>query len=80
MTQSYTYDALYRLTHATGRTHNALGQNAHETQYDFKSNAHLNDITQMSSYERYYDYDKSGNLHTMQQTGTNPFTRRYGTL
>ena len=29
----------------------------------------------MSSYERFYEYDNAGNLHTMQQTGTNPFTR-----
>ena len=73
--QNYTYDALYRLTHATGRMHNALGKNAHQTQADFKANAHLNDITQMSEYRRDYFYDYAGNLHTLRQTGTNPFTR-----
>ncbi|MCP4605256.1 MAG: RHS repeat-associated core domain-containing protein [Proteobacteria bacterium] len=73
--QEYTYDSLYRLVAAGGRTHNALGKNAHHTQKDFKSGAHLNDITQMSAYNRSYSYDEVGNMHTMQQTGTNPFTR-----
>lgn len=73
--QNYTYDALYRLTRATGRMHNSLGKNAHVTQADFKAGAYLNDITQLSEYARQYMYDHAGNLHTLWQTGANPFTR-----
>ncbi|MCP4602363.1 MAG: toxin [Proteobacteria bacterium] len=74
--QEYTYDALYRLINATGRTHEALTKDAYKTQADFKNNnAHLNDLTMMRQYTRGYTYDENGNLHTLSQTGHNPFTQ-----
>ena len=73
--QNYTYDALYRLTRATGRMHNSLGSEAYKTQSDFKAGSNLNDISQLSEYTRRYEYDGAGNMHTLRQLGTNPFTR-----
>lgn len=75
----YTYDALYRLTHATGWTHLALrgaGQGG-GTAPAWQGTRHssLNDAGNLVPYERQYHYDNSGNLTRMRQTGEITWTR-----
>ncbi|MFF0284090.1 SpvB/TcaC N-terminal domain-containing protein [Rhodococcus aetherivorans] len=84
----YTYDALYRLIHATGREH--LGQtggvrnpptapdgfNAFHTRLD-----HPGDFKNMGIYCEYYVYDSVGNFKAMKHHGSDPehagWTRQY---
>ncbi|MFO8072962.1 MAG: hypothetical protein R6V85_13900 [Polyangia bacterium] len=76
--QDYEYDALYRLTNATGRMHAALADAPFfNDPQSFKQSRHtlLNNQSLIATYERGYSYDDSGNLTEISQTGTNPFTR-----
>lgn len=66
----YTYDAIYRLTEATGREH--IGQTARDfnpqnrRDYDFAGLAdivaHPNDLQAMQRYTERYEYDAVGNF------------------
>lgn len=60
----YTYDALYRLTTATGREHPALAGSEHHSVNAFKQSEflNLNDKKQLRNYREEYTYDPSGNL------------------
>ncbi|GLH79784.1 hypothetical protein SSBR45G_46930 [Bradyrhizobium sp. SSBR45G] len=62
--RDFTYDALYRLTGATGRAHTALNKdNAASGAYDaFFSGGTLNDPNLLYRYTAGYAYDDSGNL------------------
>ncbi|MEX1211475.1 MAG: SpvB/TcaC N-terminal domain-containing protein [Balneolaceae bacterium] len=75
----YTYDALYRLTHATGWTHPALrdGQQGGGSTFGWHGRRHfsLNDSGALVPFERQYSYDLSGNLTRMRQTGEMAWTR-----
>lgn len=83
---SYTYDALYRLTAATGREH--LGQTGgqlnppRQTNHDdsFRTNLpHPHDGNAMGNYREEYTYDPVGNILSMVHTalGSGSWTRRY---
>jgi insecticidal toxin complex protein TccC len=64
----YEFDALYRLTKASGRAHKALTAAAlADGSYAqiFSSGANPNDSTAVEPYLLRYDYDASGNLQTM---------------
>ncbi len=81
----YTYDALYRLTRATGREH--LGQNGGGLNAPSQADAtdaprvgllHPGDGNAMAAYAESYTYDPAGNLLTMaHQVSTGAWTRRY---
>jgi RHS repeat-associated protein len=67
-TRDFTYDALYRLTGATGRAHTALTRDneAHGGyQPFFAENGALSDPNALYRYRTGYDYDDSGNLTTV---------------
>ncbi|MBK9284053.1 MAG: RHS repeat-associated core domain-containing protein [Sphingobacteriaceae bacterium] len=72
--REFEYDAIYRLTQATGRE-NVTGAN-----YPFPG---WQDMTRSNTpnttvgYTRNYSYDKLGNIEQMQQVGTNAFTRTF---
>jgi RHS repeat-associated protein len=74
---AFTYDALYRLSEATGRTHNALNGGEYKDPTAFKQSkwAALNDLGQLSLYTEQYAYDDNGNLCQLAHYGTNNFTR-----
>ena len=60
--QDYVYDALYRLTHATGRMHTALADTPFfNDPQSFKQSRHtlLNDQSLIALYGRDYTYDES---------------------
>ena len=64
-TRDFTYDALYRLTGATGRAHTALTRdNAARGGYEpfFAASGALTDPTALYRYSVGYDYDNGGNL------------------
>ncbi|MGM0507369.1 MAG: RHS repeat-associated core domain-containing protein [Bacteroidota bacterium] len=75
----YTYDALYRLTKATGWTHLALqgGPQGGGPSSGWQGTRHfsLNDGGDLVPYERQYTYDLSGNLTRCRQTGDLSWTR-----
>ena len=78
----YTYDALYRLTEATGREH--IGQNSiNETgaaKNDYRNFpfVHANDTDGLRNYTEHYLYDAVGNILQMQHSaGTGSWTRNY---
>jgi len=70
----YTYDALYRLTVATGREH--LGQtrkpqpHSHNDEGRMGINLSANDGTAMGTYNESYIYDAVGNILSMQHRGS----------
>jgi len=64
--QTYTYDALYRLKEATGRSHSELtGNEFAGGEGIFKQSiwSELNNLDKLYIYTRKYDYDKAGNLY-----------------
>ena len=65
----YTYDAIYRLSTATGREH--IGQNRAPDPWDtFRiGNPLPSDGTQLRQYTQQYDYDACGNLLLMRNPG-----------
>src|SRR5206468_4962951 len=82
----YTYDAIYRLTEATGREH--IGQTAHDfnpqnrRDYDIVGLldfiAHPNDFQAMRRYTERYEYDAVGNFRFMRHSADNGnWTREY---
>jgi RHS repeat-associated protein len=70
----YTYDALYRLTEATGREMKALAMPTHN---DFANNIALPNpaANAMQNYTQQYTYDALGNIQRMQSKGF--WTRDY---
>ena len=79
----YTYDALYRLTKASGWTHEALRPADHASPPGsrppeaFKGTRHLNlnNGQALIRYTRTYDYDEAGNMREMKHV----FNRRANT-
>ncbi len=73
----FVYDALYQLTQATGREHNALTKTDYKTPETFKGvqQADINNGADLSTYKRNYTYDDSGNLTKMVHVGNNSYTR-----
>ena len=78
---SYEYDAIYRLTAATGREH--IGQHA-SPQVDHDDSPRMNqplptDSAAMRNYTESYDYDPVGNILAMihQAGALGSWTRRY---
>ncbi|MCX4672356.1 sugar-binding protein [Streptomyces sp. NBC_01381] len=74
----FTYDALYRLTEATGREHlGLLAAGVHAPVVD-----HPGDRDALGRYHESYAYDLAGNLDLLTHTGTDPahpgWTRRFG--
>lgn len=78
----YEYDAIYRLTQATGREHISIG----DTQLDqngtpIQSLPHPNDGAATRNYEEDYEYDKAGNIlslfHGAGPSNTASWTREY---
>lgn len=63
--QSFEYDALYRLTRATGREHAALNQPAHGSIGPFTPVPHLNNENALVNYTESYEYDDTGNILRM---------------
>jgi hypothetical protein len=67
----FIYDALYRLTEATGREH--IGQSAFDfapldgnyRDYPFAGAANQNDLQKLRTYTERYDYDPVGNFQKM---------------
>lgn len=80
---NYTYDALYRLTKATGRQH--IGINANTYQNNQSDNSFMqciygpipssNDATALENYIENYTYDEAGNLKLKQHIASTSFTR-----
>ena len=68
-TSTYEYDALYRLTKATGREKDALSMPTHE---DFPN---LATPSAVQNYVQKYEYDALGNILQMQSAGE--WTRNY---
>ena len=84
---NYTYDALYRLIHATGREH--IGQTANDNpqlkpHYDSNDSiriglAHPQDGQAMRHYTERYEYDAVGNILTwMHAANGGSWTREHG--
>ncbi|MBI4487611.1 MAG: toxin [Deltaproteobacteria bacterium] len=87
----YTYDAIYRLIHASGREHvgqteNNLPQHMPELKphYDFNDSTrmnlpHPNDWNKMRPYDEKYEYDQVGNILKMihEASPTGSWTRHY---
>ncbi|MGE5830767.1 MAG: SpvB/TcaC N-terminal domain-containing protein, partial [Micromonosporaceae bacterium] len=67
---AYTYDALYRLTEATGREH--LGGADSPTGDTPQWTAHPGDGTAMTRYVQRYDYDAVGNLLSLRHRSADP--------
>jgi RHS repeat-associated protein len=65
----YAYDALYRLSEATGREHTALSnkKDAYKDTNSFKQSAfaNVNDMQKLANYKEKYSYDKAGNLYQL---------------
>ncbi|MDG5817068.1 RHS repeat-associated core domain-containing protein [Chitinispirillales bacterium ANBcel5] len=77
---TYEYDALYRLTRATGREHNGLNQTTpqHGDEWFNQHLANINDANALANYTRTYSYDKGNNLTQIQHSAsdsTRSFTR-----
>lgn len=76
----FEYDALYQLTSATGRVHQALLQNDYADRSREggvpanwgKGTRHitLNNGASVERYTRTYEYDEAGNIKTIKHTGT----------
>jgi RHS repeat-associated protein len=60
----YRYDALYRITQATGREHASLGNPPDNHEPTFAPLPHPNDPNALRTYTELYAYDASGNLTT----------------
>jgi RHS repeat-associated protein len=79
---AYEYDAIYRLTSATGREHPGQ-QMPDETDSPFAALPHPNDTQAMRAYVESYQYDEAGNIKQMlhqqflPQGGTGGWKRRY---
>ncbi len=70
---TYEYDALYRLTKASGREHNSL---ANLSNNDFVNNIiGSEDGTNMRNYTQTYQYDELGKLLQMKSNGV--WTQNY---
>ncbi len=65
---TYVYDALYRLTSATGREHDDLGGTSAPGPElpDWATSAHLNDWQAIHKYREIYGYDEVGNLESVE--------------
>ncbi len=65
---TYVYDALYRLTSATGREHDDLGGTSAPGPElpDWATSAHLNDWQAIHKYREIYGYDDVGNLESVE--------------
>jgi RHS repeat-associated protein len=84
----YTYDALYRLTTASGREH--IAQAAHGFSPPFGDRrdyplvalrAQPNDLRALRPYAEQYEYDAVGNIETLRHTANGDgWTRYYGFL
>ncbi|HHL2458341.1 TPA: RHS repeat domain-containing protein [Yersinia enterocolitica] len=69
---TYIYDALYQLIQAKGRE-----SHTHATQNQQPSAlAKLIDENQLVEYDRYYTYDRAGNLTEIQHDGANKYTKK----
>jgi len=76
-TQTYTYDALYRLIEATGREHTSQGQPI-SSELTPGAHPHPNDPSAMRTYVESYIYDAVGNIEQMQHVASGGnWTRRY---
>lgn len=71
----YEYDAVYRLTSATGRLHagqndldNTARNDASYFNFPFKNNAGANDASAFRNYREQYTYDRAGNMLSQVQT------------
>ena len=76
----YVYDALYRLTQATGREHAGGMADVQRDQNDvpLMNLPHANDAQALRNYVEQYVYDAVGNVLTMlHQAGVGSWTRRY---
>jgi RHS repeat-associated protein len=81
----YTYDAIYRLTIATGREHLGLTNNALRAPQQVTNDdgfrtglIHPNDGNAMGTYTESYAYDEVGNLLAMiHRVNSGSWTRRY---
>lgn len=71
---SYAYDAISRLLSATGRE-----STSHAESYRWADApvAGSPNAESAQAYTRQYTYDKVGNIQTLQQTGSNAFTRTF---
>lgn len=74
----YTYDAFYQLIEAQGRTHQAMQRTDYAHGLDapgfIKGTRHinLNNLDQLQSYTRTYEYDLNGNMeHMVHRSGAN---------
>lgn len=80
-TSYYTYDALYRLTDATGREHAGqlnFGMEDNWNDLPFLKQYSQNDPMAWRTYTQQYLYDGVGNILQMQHTATNDnWTRNY---
>ena len=78
---SYTYDALYRLIEAKGREHpgqNVAPGRTHEDLVPSTPIPHANDGQAMQLYTRTYEYDKQGNILSVNHAaGSNGWSRTY---
>jgi RHS repeat-associated protein len=77
--QTFEYDALYRLAKATGREHNSIGADSEpETEGYNPAQISPEDGSAMRQYERRWEYDKVGNiLNLIHQANSNSWTRSY---
>lgn len=76
----YVYDALYRLTRATGREHAGGMADVQRDQNDvaLMNLPHANDAQALRNYVEQYVYDAVGNILTMShQAGVGSWTRHY---
>ena len=71
-TSTYEYDALYRLTKATGREKESLGMPTHD---DFENNIPCPAANAMQNYTQKYKYDALGNM--LQMKSVDNWTRDY---
>jgi len=70
----YTYDAISRLLTATGRESDANNESYRWAEAPVAGSPNASNT---QSYTRNYSYDKVGNIQTLQQTGSNAFTRTF---
>jgi RHS repeat-associated protein len=71
----YTYDALYRLTTASGREHPALNQSTSKDGVNQNRSLNLNNGQELRNYTEHYSYDIGGNLTHIKHQTDNPWTR-----
>lgn len=71
--RSYTYDALYRLTGATGRVHRALvGEGPSDA-----PRAHLADGGRLQRFTQSFEYDEAGNLRRLHHQAPTAWTTTF---